>query len=111
MGLAKAQYGLPGTKKLKGAVSAALATGAHTVLMSGHGVVICGINQEQAMKRAQLLEDICRRNLCMPQAAPRRISEESVQALLAAVRQEVPGAEVSGGDYARPRGSPPGPVG
>lgn len=99
-GLAKAQYGLPGTKKLKGAVSAALATGAHTVLMSGHGVVICGINQEQAMKRAQLLEDICRRNLCMPQAAPRRISEESVQALLAAVRQEVPDAEVSGGDYA-----------
>lgn len=52
------------------------------------------------MKRAQLLEDICRRNLCMPQAAPRRISEESVQALLAAVRQEVPDAEVSGGDYA-----------
>ena len=52
------------------------------------------------MKRAQLLEDICRRNLCMPQAAPRRISEESAQALLAAVRLEVPDAEVSGGDYA-----------
>lgn len=99
-GLAKAQYGLPGTKKLKGAVSAALATGAHTVLMSGHGVVICGVNREQAMKRAQLLEDICRRNLRVPQAAPRRMSEESVQALLAAVRQEVPDAEVSGGDYA-----------
>ncbi len=99
-GLAKAEYGLPGTKKLKNAVSAALSTGAHTVFMSGHGVVICGVNQEQAMKRAQLLEEICRRNLRVPQAAPRRISEESVQALLAAVGRAIPNAAISGGDYA-----------
>lgn len=98
-GLAKAEYGLPGTKKLKNAVSAALATGAHTVLMSGHGVVICGADQAQAMERARLLEDICRRNLRLPQAAPRRLPEEETQALLAAVDREVPNAAVSGGDY------------
>ena len=57
-GLAKAAYGLPGTTKLQKAVSAALATGAHTVLMAGHGVVICGEDQAQAMNRAKLLAEI-----------------------------------------------------
>ncbi len=99
-GIAKARYGLPGTKKLKNAVAEALATGAHTVLMCGHGVVICGAGREQAMERAKLLEEICRRNLRLPKDAPRRISEEQAQALLNAVRREVPDAEISGGDEA-----------
>lgn len=99
-GLAKAAYGLPGTKKLQKAVSAALATGAHTVLMAGHGVVICGEDQSQAMNRAKLLEDICRRNLRLPQTEPRRLPEEKIQALLAAVQREIPDAEISGGDGA-----------
>ena len=96
-GLAKAAYGLPGTKKLQKAVSAALATGAHTVLMAGHGVVICGEDQAQAMNRAKLLEDICRRNLRLPRTEPRHLPEEETQALLAAVQREIPDAEISGG--------------
>lgn len=99
-GLAKAAYGLPGTGKLKKAVAAALATGAHTVLMSGHGVVICGVDRKQAMERSQLLEEICRRNLRLPQAAPRRISPEQTRSLLSAVQQEAPAAALSGGDCA-----------
>lgn len=99
-GLAKAAYGLPGTKKLQKAVSAALATGAHTVLMAGHGVVVCGRDKEQAMERALLLEEICRRNLHLPEDGSRRLPEEGVQALLTAVRREIPAAEVSGGEYA-----------
>lgn len=98
--LAKAAYGLPGTKKLQKAVSAALATGAHTVLMAHHGVVVCGRDKEQAMERALLLEEICRRNLHLPEDGSRRLPEEGVQALLTAVRREIPAAEVSGGEYA-----------
>lgn len=96
-GLAVAAYGLPGTKKLKGAVAAAMAGGAQTVLMAHHGVVVCGRDKEQAMERALLLEEICRRNLHLPEDGSRRLPEEGVQALLTAVRREIPAAEVSGG--------------
>lgn len=99
-GLAVAAYGLPGTKKLKGAVAAAMADGAQTVLMAHHGVVVCGRDKEQAMERALLLEEICRRNLRLPEDGSRRLPEEGVQALLTAVRREIPTAEVSGGEYA-----------
>ena len=70
------------------------------MLMAGHGVVICGEDQSQAMNRAKLLEDICRRNLRLPQTEPRRLPEEKIQALLAAVQREIPDAEISGGDGA-----------
>lgn len=96
-GLAVATYGLPGTKKLKGAVAAAMAGGAQTVLMAHHGVVVCGRDKEQAMERALLLEEICRRNLHLPRTEPRHLPEEETQALLAAVQREIPDAEISGG--------------
>ena len=92
-----AAYGLPGTKKLKGAVAAAMAGGAQTVLMAHHGVVVCGRDKEQAMERALLLEEICRRNLHLPEDGSRRLPEEGVQALLTAVQREIPDAEISGG--------------
>ncbi len=99
-GVAKAEYGLPGMKKLKCAVKAAMQTGAHTVFMVNHGVVICGEDKKQAMERAQLLEDICRRNLCIAKASPKRLAGDKVTALMASVRGEIPTAELSGGDYA-----------
>lgn len=99
-GVAKAEYGLPGMKKLKNAVRAAMQTGAHTVFMVNHGVVVCGADKKQAMERAQLLEEICRRNLCIGSAAPKRLAEAKTVALMAAVRREIPTAELSGGDYA-----------
>ncbi len=99
-GVAKAEYGLPGMKKLKNAVRAAMQTGAHTVFMVNHGVVVCGADKKQAMERAQLLEEICRRNLCIGSAAPKRLAEAKTAALMAAVRREIPTAELSGGDYA-----------
>lgn len=99
-GVAKAEYGLPGMKKLKNAVRAAMQTGAHTVFMVNHGVVVCGKDKEQAMERVQLLEDICRRNLCVAKDAPKRLSEAKTAALMNAVRAELPTAELSGGDYA-----------
>ena len=52
------------------------------------------------MERALLLEEICRRNLHLPEDGSRRLPEEGVQALLTAVRREIPAAEVSGGEYA-----------
>ena len=41
-GIALAGYGLSGTKKLTSAVTKALETGAQTILMVHHGVLICG---------------------------------------------------------------------
>ncbi len=99
-GIAKAEYGLPGMKKLKNAVRAAMQTGAHTVLMVNHGVVVCGIDKKQAMERVQLLEDICRRNLCIGNAAPKRLAETKLSSLMDAVKDEVPTAELSDGDHA-----------
>lgn len=67
-GVAWAEYGLPGTKKLKAAVARAMEQGAGTVLMAHHGTLICGRDRADALGRAELLEDICRRN-CLGQEA------------------------------------------
>ncbi len=61
-GLAVAEYALPGTQELVESVSTAFKTGAHSVLMQHHGVVIAGASKEDAMEKALLLEEICRRN-------------------------------------------------
>ena len=60
-GLAEAEYGLPGTKKLKNNVRTAMESGAHTILMENHGVVIVGKDAQEAYERALLLEKICKR--------------------------------------------------
>lgn len=62
-GIGIASYGLPGMKKLTDAVTDVLKQGIQTVFMIHHGVLICGSNRDEAMERAQLLEDICRRNI------------------------------------------------
>ncbi len=59
-GITLAKYGLPSTKALKNNVTAALATGAHVVLMAQHGAVIVGRDQTEAFERSKLLEAVCR---------------------------------------------------
>lgn len=61
-GIGLADYGLPGTKKLKKNVSSCFEKGAHTVLMRNHGAVVVGKDKEEAFARIELLEEICRRN-------------------------------------------------
>lgn len=99
-GLAKAQYGLPGQKKLKNAVAAAMSTGAQTVLMVKHGAVVCGKDKAEAMERVQLLEDICRRNLRGGAQVKRREKPELAAALLCAVREKYPTALLADSDNA-----------
>ena len=62
-GIALAAYGLPSSDTLINAVKTALNTGAHTILMIHHGVMVCGKDREEAMERTELLEEICKRNL------------------------------------------------
>ena len=62
-GIALAEYGLPGTKEITNACKSALLTGAHTVLMIHHGVLVLGKDKEEEMKRVKLLESICERNV------------------------------------------------
>lgn len=99
-GIAKAEYGLPGMKKLKNAVKSAMQTGAHVVFMVNHGVVVCGRDKDEAMARVQLLEDICRRNLCLGKDSAKRLSADKTAKLMAAVRSELPTAELADGDWA-----------
>ena len=58
-----AGYGLPGTKKLAGNVSAAYELGAKIVFMEHHGVVICGKDRDDAFELANLLEEVCKAQL------------------------------------------------
>ncbi len=55
-----AGYGLPGTKKLAGNVTAAYELGAKVVFMEHHGVVICGKSRDDAFEMANLLEEACK---------------------------------------------------
>ncbi len=55
-----AGYGLPGTKKLAGNVTAAYELGARVVFMEHHGVVICGRSRDEAFEMANILEEACK---------------------------------------------------
>ena len=97
-GVARAEYGLPGTKKLKEAVAAALQSGAHTVLMKHHGVLICGKDREDALRRAMLLEAVCRRSCRCDEPVP---EAQDASALLERVREVHPNAAAETGEAAR----------
>ncbi|MBR4168457.1 MAG: class II aldolase/adducin family protein [Lachnospiraceae bacterium] len=56
-----AAYGLPGTKKLCANVEAALKKGAKVVLMKHHGAVILGADRDDTIRKAEVLEAVCRR--------------------------------------------------
>ena len=57
-----AGYGLPGTKKLAKNVEIALAN-SKVVLMAHHGALILGTDKDDAMKKAEVLEEVCRREV------------------------------------------------
>lgn len=57
-----AAYGLPGTDKLANNVEAALKD-SKVVLMAHHGVLILGKDRDDAMKKAELLEEVCKREV------------------------------------------------
>ena len=97
-GVARAEYGLPGTKKLKEAVAAALQSGAHTVLMKHHGALICGKDREDALRRAMLLEAVCRRSCRCDEPVP---EAQDASALLERVREAHPNAAAETGEAAR----------
>lgn len=56
-----AGYGLPGTGKLKDNVEIALKKGAKVVLMVHHGALILGKDREDAIRKAEVLETVCKR--------------------------------------------------
>lgn len=96
--VAFAEYGLPGTEKLKQNVAQAFETGAHTVLMKHHGAVICGANREEALHRALLLEDVCRRSCRCDDPAP---GVEDRSALIFRIRKTFPAADLEEGNASR----------
>ncbi|MBR4718651.1 MAG: class II aldolase/adducin family protein [Lachnospiraceae bacterium] len=56
-----AEYGLPGTKKLSDNVKAAMKKGSKVILMKHHGVLIVGADRDDTIRKAQLLEQVCKR--------------------------------------------------
>ena len=97
-GVAWAEYGLPGTKKLKEAVAAALQSGAHTVLMRHHGALICGRDRADALYRASLLETVCRRSCRCEAPVP---EPQDPAAILSRVREVFPNAAAETGEASR----------
>lgn len=57
----KADYGFSGTKKLRRQVEKALSKGSSAILLEKHGAVLTGENPEMTFKRAEVLEDVCKR--------------------------------------------------
>ena len=94
-GIALAEYGLPGTGKLKNAVTKAFRTGAHTVLMKHHGVVIAAESKEEAYERAVFLEGICKgfcRGLEGGEKTPDQDQQMKQEYLLGEIQKTYPGA-------------------
>ncbi|MCR4956586.1 MAG: class II aldolase/adducin family protein [Lachnospiraceae bacterium] len=87
-GLAVADYGLPGQKKLRENVKAAFGTGAKTVLMVHHGAVILGKDKEDAMEKSILLEEICKRNCKGLTGRIKQYKAEEKQRLLSEIHQQ-----------------------
>lgn len=94
-GIARAEYGLPGQKKLWNNVRAALETGAKVILMAHHGAMICGSDMDDALEKAALLEEICRRS-CKG-LAPQNADADAAT-LAAAVKKEYPLSMVASTD-------------
>lgn len=65
-----AEYGLPGTKKLRKNVDAAVLTTTGTaVLMAHHGALCFGKDRAEAFRTAQLLETVCDAYIVRPDVA------------------------------------------
>lgn len=89
-GITVAGYGLPGTKKLTGAVRECFEKGDHTVLMEKHGVVICAADKDEAMARATLLEELCRAGA---KCRVKNITPQNADAVMGIVNAVYPKAE------------------
>ncbi len=88
-GIAWAKYGLPGTDMLRDHVADAMATGAHSVLMVNHGVLICGRDRAETIERVLLLEELCHRSNLGREGA---VAHEDASALLERARSLYPTA-------------------
>ena len=97
-GIARADYGLPGQKSLKNNVRAAMETGARTVFMVSHGVVICGTDKADAMEKEALLEEICKRNYKGKASYIKRIKDEEAQSIMDEVNAAYPNALLAHSD-------------
>lgn len=93
-GIAMAKYGLPGTETLKNNVYEAYKTGAKAILLAHHGAVICGADREDAMQKAILLEEICKRNVKGLPEEGNVVFDEEQQAIMENVRKEYKYADV-----------------
>ena len=94
-----ASYGLPGTKKLKKGVEEALKSGSKTVLMLHHGAVILGEDKEDAIHKAEVLEEVCKRAVnrkvdgIEKMLVPASLSEEAVT-LAATIGKKYPNVKI-----------------
>lgn len=91
-GIARAEYGLPGQKKLWNNVRTALLTGAKVILMAHHGAMICGSDQEDALEKAALLEEICKRNC---KGLSEVAADKDADAVIKAVKKTLPLAKAA----------------
>lgn len=99
-GVALAEYGLPGTKKLSRNVAAAFEGGAHVALMIHHGAVIIGKDREEAFGRALLLENVCRRACKVQPGEVPDFDETLAESLINSVKKEFGNASYTASPHA-----------
>ena len=87
---AVASYGLSGTKKLTTNVTKQYETGAKTVFLVHHGVVIAGAAKDETIRRALLLDSICRRNCRVDITAAPVADRDRAQKIINAVKSRFP---------------------
>lgn len=59
--VAIAKYASPGTDELAANVEEVMKKGARVILMLAHGVLVLGCDKEDAIKKATVLEEVCKR--------------------------------------------------
>lgn len=91
-GIARAEYGLPGQKKLWNNVRIALEAGAKVILMAHHGAMICGSDKEDALEKAAVLETICKRS-CKGLSA--HSADGDADAIIVSVKKKLPLSKAS----------------
>ncbi len=83
-------YALPGTKKLhRGAQRTAREDGTRAILLEKHGAVVMGVSEEDVLKKALFLEEICKKRYAeLIGEAPAEVNAEAEEDLIYSLRGE-----------------------
>jgi L-fuculose-phosphate aldolase len=84
-----ADYGSPGSAKLRKAVASKLAEGSNAVLMARHGALFTAADLDSAFARAEAVEDICKKAMKADLGESPEETEPEIEQLLTGIRRAI----------------------